>query len=63
MFLFFTCSGDSGSKKTTQDELNEYLSRAIDARSVDRLTKQNIHGVFLVGFRDPGLEDGVRITL
>ncbi|OXA59186.1 Adenylate cyclase type 6 [Folsomia candida] len=54
--------GDSGSKKTTQDELNEYLSRAIDARSVDRLTKQNIHGVFLVGFRDPGLEDGYTAT-
>ena len=30
-----------------EDEVNEFLERAIDARSVEQLKKENVHPIFL----------------
>ncbi|KAK9870661.1 hypothetical protein WA026_008222 [Henosepilachna vigintioctopunctata] len=38
--------------KNTEDEVNEYLMRAIDARSIDRLRTEHCRS-FLLSFRDP----------
>ncbi|KAL3281320.1 hypothetical protein HHI36_004531, partial [Cryptolaemus montrouzieri] len=38
--------------KNTEDEVNEYLMRAIDARSIDRLRAEHCRSM-LLSFRDP----------
>ncbi|NP_001191588.1 adenylate cyclase [Aplysia californica] len=42
--------------KDIEDEVNDYLSRAIDARSVDRLRSEHVHGLFM-RFRKKEIED------
>ena len=50
------------SEKGVSEEVNEYLSRAIDARSIDRLRRENIHPVSLA-FIDPQIENKVATKL
>ncbi|KAK9693517.1 Adenylate cyclase, conserved domain [Popillia japonica] len=47
--------GDSVDVKNPEDEVNEYLMRAIDARSIDRLRIEHCR-TFLLNFRDPQKE-------
>ncbi|KAL3832406.1 hypothetical protein ACJMK2_024053, partial [Sinanodonta woodiana] len=47
--------GDNIEAKDPDDEVNEYLGRAIDARSIDRLRSEHVK-VFLLTFRKPELE-------
>ncbi|XP_059161691.1 adenylate cyclase type 5-like isoform X2 [Physella acuta] len=42
--------------KGIEDEVNEYLSRAIDARSVDRLRADHVKGLFMT-FRKASIEE------
>ncbi|GJQ87069.1 hypothetical protein Trydic_g6828 [Trypoxylus dichotomus] len=46
---------DSVDLKNPEDEVNEYLMRAIDARSIDRLRIEHCR-TFLLNFRDPQKE-------
>ena len=43
------------SDKNTAEEVNDYLGRAIDARSIDRLRAEHCKR-FLLTFRDPKVE-------
>lgn len=43
-----------------EDEVDEFLGRAIDARSIDRLRSEHVKK-FLLTFREPDLEKKVRI--
>lgn len=43
------------SDKNTAEEVNDYLGRAIDARSIDRLRSEHCKR-FLLTFRDPKVE-------
>ncbi len=43
------------SDKNTAEEVNDYLGRAIDARSIDRLRSEHCKK-FLLTFREPGIE-------
>ncbi|XP_055861939.1 adenylate cyclase type 5-like isoform X3 [Biomphalaria glabrata] len=43
-------------QKDIDDEVNEYLSRAIDARSVDRLRADHVKGLFMT-FRKKSIEE------
>ena len=45
-------------KKDPDDEVNDYLGRAIDARSVDRLQSDHVKQ-FILTFREPELEERV----
>ncbi|KAK3596837.1 hypothetical protein CHS0354_015696 [Potamilus streckersoni] len=47
--------GDNIEVKDPDDEVNEYLGRAIDARSIDRLRSEHVKA-FLLTFRKPELE-------
>lgn len=42
-----------------EDEVDEFLGRAIDARSIDRLRSEHVRK-FLLTFREPDLEKKVR---
>lgn len=50
------------SDKNTAEEVNDYLGRAIDARSIDRLRSEHCKRFFLT-FRDPKVEAKVRAFL
>ncbi|XP_074659501.1 adenylate cyclase type 5-like [Tubulanus polymorphus] len=45
----------TNAQKDPEDEVNDYLGRAIDARSIDRLRSEHCKGFFLT-FRKPDLE-------
>ena len=47
------------SDKNTNEEVNDYLGRAIDARSIDRLRAEHCKRFFLT-FRDAKVEAKVR---
>lgn len=47
-------------EKNPEDEVNEYLMKAIDARSIDRLRLEHCRAFFLC-FRDPVKESKVDI--
>jgi adenylate cyclase 5 len=47
---------DSLEEKDPEDEVNEYLMRAIDARSIDRLRAEHCK-TFLLTFRRPEIEE------
>lgn len=44
-----------------EDEVDEFLGRAIDARSIDRLRSEHVKK-FLLTFREPDLERKVRTS-
>ena len=46
--------------KNTAEEVNDYLGRAIDARSIDRLRSDHCKR-FLLTFRDPKVEVKVKV--
>ena len=46
---------DVDGDKNTAEEVNDYLGRAIDARSIDRLRAEHCKR-FLLTFRDPKVE-------
>lgn len=46
-------------EKNPEDEVNEYLMKAIDARSIDRLRTEHCR-TLLLNFRDPNKERKVR---
>lgn len=45
-------------EKNPEDEVNEYLMKAIDARSIDRLRSEHCR-TLLLNFRDPSKESKV----
>ncbi|XP_071108641.1 adenylate cyclase type 5-like [Haliotis cracherodii] len=51
--------GDNHEAKTPEEEVNEYLGRAIDARSIDRLRSDHVKGFFFT-FRKKDLEEKYR---
>lgn len=53
---------ESLDEKDPEDEVNEYLMRAIDARSIDRLRAEHCKA-FLLTFRRPEIEDKVSVTV
>ena len=50
--------GDNMENKNPEDEVNDYLARAIDARSVDNLHSEHVRPFFLT-FRKQKLEEKV----
>ena len=54
--------GDDYELKDVDEEVNEYLGRAIDARSIDRLRSEHVKR-FLLTFHKPQLEQKVRSTI
>lgn len=44
-----------------EDEVDEFLGRAIDARSIDRLRSEHVKK-FLLTFREPDLEKKVQLS-
>jgi adenylate cyclase 5 len=54
--------GECLEEKDPEDEVNEYLMRAIDARSIDRLRAEHCK-TFLLTFRRPDIEEKVSQTL
>lgn len=48
--------------KDPDEEVNEYLGRAIDARSIDRLRSEHVN-VFPLKFLKPDLEEKVKCPL
>lgn len=44
-----------------EDEVDEFLGRAIDARSIDRLRSEHVRK-FLLTFREPDLEKKVMLS-
>lgn len=53
---------DSSDSKNTDDEVNDYLARAIDARSIDRLRSEHCKR-FLLSFRKSDVEEKVRVAV
>lgn len=51
---------DSNDSKDPEDEVNDYLMRAIDARSIDRLRSEHCKSVSL-SFKKPSIEQKVRL--
>ena len=51
-------TGLDGEDRNTAEEVNDYLGRAIDARSIDRLRAEHCKR-FLLTFRDPTVESKV----
>ena len=51
---------DVDGDKNTAEEVNDYLGRAIDARSIDRLRAEHCKR-FLLTFRDPKVE--IKVSL
>lgn len=58
MFLLRLGFGESIEIKDAEDEVNDYLMRAIDARSIDRLRAEHCR-TFLLRFRKPEIEEKV----
>ena len=56
--LFRLGLGDNREHKDPDDEVNEYLGRAIDARSIERLRSDHVK-VFFLTFRKQELEEKV----
>lgn len=55
-FFFFRIGADANNEnKNPEDEVNEYLMKAIDARSIDRLRAEHCKPFTLI-FRDKKLE-------
>lgn len=54
--------GESVDDKNPEDEVNDYLMRAIDARSIDRLRSEHCKA-FILTFKNKELEAKVRIFL
>ena len=52
--------GRNEEERNTEEEVNDYLGRAIDARSIDRLRADHCKR-FLLTFRDPNVESKVWI--
>lgn len=52
-------SGETVEEKNPEDEVNEYLMKAIDARSIDRQRLEHCRALVLT-FRDPMKEAKVR---
>jgi len=52
--------GKDQEQKDPDDEVNEYLGRAIDARSIEHSRSEHVKAFFLT-FRKPELEDKVSI--
>lgn len=52
---------DSNDSKDPEDEVNDYLMRAIDARSIDRLRSEHCKSVSL-SFKKPSVEQKVRLN-
>lgn len=50
---------DAPAAKNTSEEVNDYLARAIDARSIDRLRSQHCR-LLLLSFKRPKVEEKVR---
>ncbi|CAG2068502.1 unnamed protein product [Timema podura] len=50
--------GEPNEEKDPEDEVNEYLMRAIDARSIDRLRSEHCKN-FLLTFRRSEIEEKV----
>lgn len=62
-FLFCRLGfGDNMEVKDPDEEVNEYLGRAIDARSIDRLRSEHVN-VFPLKFLKPDLEEKVKSPL
>lgn len=57
---------DSSESKDPEDEVNDYLMRAIDARSIDRLRSEHCKSVSL-SFKQPSIEqkvcDNIKISV
>lgn len=49
---------DTTDNKDPEDEVNDYLMRAIDARSIDRLRSEHCKSV-LLSFKKPSIEQKV----
>ena len=61
-FAFFSRLLPGSEKKTTAEEVDDYLARAIDARSIDRLRNQHCRRLLLT-FNSPHIEQKVsRLT-
>lgn len=52
--------GEAIEEKNPEDEVNDYLMRAIDARSIDRLRSEHCRA-FVLTFKKPGVETKVYI--
>lgn len=52
---------DSSDSKDPEDEVNDYLMRAIDARSIDRLRSEHCKSISL-SFKKPSIEQKVKQT-
>lgn len=60
-FSRFGFNDNSESTKDPDDEVNEYLMRAIDARSIDHLRAEHCKSV-LLSFKDNALERKVKYS-
>lgn len=58
IFYYRLGFGDNMETKDPDEEVNEYLGRAIDARSIDRLRSEHVK-VFPLRFLKPDLEEKV----
>lgn len=54
--------GQNQDQKNPDEEVNEYLGRAIDARSIERLRSEHVRAFFLT-FRKAELEDKVSLRV
>jgi hypothetical protein len=54
--------GRNEEERNTEEEVNDYLGRAIDARSIDRLRSDHCKR-FLLTFRDANVEAKVRFVV
>lgn len=69
LFFYIDCSfynrlgfGETTeAKKDPEDEVNEYLMRAIDARSIDQLRTEYCTP-FILTFRSPNVEEKVNLN-
>jgi hypothetical protein len=53
--------GRDEDERNTEEDVNDYLARAIDARSIDRLRTEHCKR-FLLSFRDKEIEVSQRVT-
>ena len=60
LFSRLGIQSDVDGDKNTAEEVNDYLGRAIDARSIDRLRAEHCKR-FLLTFRDPKVE--IKVSL
>lgn len=59
--LFFHILRNTQESMNPEDEVDEFLGRAIDARSIDRLRSEHVRK-FLLTFREPDLEKKVMLA-